>query len=119
MRVLVVDDDPGIRSLVGLSLASEGWVVSMAANGLEALEAVEDAAERSFDLIILDVQMPTMDGRTFYRELRALRDYTPVLMLSANGAEQARREVGANAAMSKPFDPYVLAERAKEVAAVG
>lgn len=116
MHVLVVDDDPGIRSLVRLSLVSEGWIVATAGNGLEALEVLASYSEKRFNLIILDVQMPAMDGPTFYRELRALEDDTPVLMLSANDAERARREVGANAAMAKPFDPFILIERARELA---
>lgn len=116
MHVLVVDDDPGIRSLVRLSLVSEGWIVATAGNGLEALEVLANYSEKRFNLIILDVQMPAMDGPTFYRELRALEDDTPVLMLSANDAERARREVGANAAMAKPFDPFILIERARELA---
>ena len=115
LRILVVDDDPGIRSLLGMALASDGADVHMASNGSEALEAVRES--HRFDLIILDLSMPVMDGRACYRGLRALPCDTPVLLLSAHGAAEARRELGAQAAMAKPFDPFVLAERVNELVA--
>jgi CheY-like chemotaxis protein len=107
--ILVVDDDRGIRSLLGMALASEGSDVHMAEHGAAALEAVRSSHQ--YDLIVLDLQMPIMDGPTFYRELRALPSDVPVLLLSAYGAQAARRELGAEAAMDKPFDPFILVER--------
>jgi CheY-like chemotaxis protein len=109
--ILVVDDDSGIRSLLGMALATEGSDVHMAENGAVALEVVR--ASHPFDLIVLDLSMPVMDGPTFFRALRALPCETPVLLLSAHGARAARRELGAEAAMDKPFDPFVLAERVR------
>jgi CheY-like chemotaxis protein len=113
LNVLVVDDDPGIRSLLGMTLASDGANVHMAEHGQAALELVRktDACH----LIVLDLQMPVMDGRTFFRALRALPCATPVLIMSALGAEKARQELGAEAAIDKPFDPFILAERVKEL----
>jgi DNA-binding response OmpR family regulator len=108
--VLVVDDERAIRSLIGMSLSSEGIAVYMAGNGQEALDMVK---ERQFDLLIVDLQMPVMDGRTFVRELRALPCDTPVLVLSAYEAQRAQRELGAEAGMDKPFDPTMLTERVR------
>jgi DNA-binding response OmpR family regulator len=111
MRVLVVDDDPSIRSLIGMALTGEGIAVSMAANGQLALEIVESATH-IFDVIVLDLSMPIMDGRTFYRRLEESALVSPpVLLLSAYGAASARLELGAASAMDKPFEPDALAQR--------
>jgi CheY-like chemotaxis protein len=113
--ILVVDDDSGIRSLLVMTLASEGCDVHMDENGAAALEVVRGS--RPFDLIVLDLTMPVMDGPTFFRALRALPCGSPVLLLSAYGAQAARRELGAEAAMDKPFDPFLLADRVAEIVA--
>jgi DNA-binding response OmpR family regulator len=108
LEVLVVDDDPGIRQLVAMTLASEGWIVRTAADGRRALEEVQG---RNFDVVVLDLQMPVMDGRSFYEALRGLPSNIPVLLVSAYGSRDAQRELGANDALDKPFDPSVLVER--------
>jgi CheY-like chemotaxis protein len=103
--VLVVDDDRTLLRLMRLTLQDSGLEVTTAANGAEALERLETSAPSA---IVLDLEMPEMDGRTFYREMRN-RGYTaPVLILSAYGAREARRELKAEAHMSKPFDPEEL-----------
>lgn len=100
-RVLVVDDDAAILRLVSLALVSEGFEVVVAQDGVEGLDQI-DANE--IDVVVLDLQMPRMDGRAMYHEMRSRGCTLPVLILSAYGAERARRELGAEAAMSKPFD---------------
>jgi two-component system response regulator ResD len=117
-RVLIVDDDPGIRRLVELILTEDGYTVDIAIDGLDALERVRESGQE-YDLIILDLSMPLMDGRTYFRELRALSSRTPVMLLSAFGAETAQRELGAEAALAKPFDPFVLSERVRQLFRVG
>jgi DNA-binding response OmpR family regulator len=112
LQILVVDDDPGVRQLVAVTLASEGWVARTAANGNTALDEVRT---RPFDAIVLDLQMPVMDGRSFYRSLRDLPSDIPVLLLSAYGSRSAQRELGANDALDKPFDPSVLVERIRRL----
>jgi DNA-binding response OmpR family regulator len=104
-RVLVLDDDPAILRMLRLALASGGCHVETAEDGIAGLEAMDDAG---FDVVVLDLQMPRMDGRSFYKELRARGDHTPVLILSAYGAEEAADQLGADASMSKPFDPDEL-----------
>jgi CheY-like chemotaxis protein len=100
--ILVVDDDPAVIRMVRLSLITDGFNVSTANDGLEGLERLEAA---SYDLIVLDLQMPRMDGRAFFREMRSRGYETPVVILSAYGADVARNELKANGAVSKPFDP--------------
>lgn len=91
--------------MVRLTLTSEGFDVVTAHNGVHALEQLDQA---SFGAILLDLQMPVMDGRTFYREMRARGIHTPVMILSAFGADAAKEELQAEAAVAKPFDPDVL-----------
>jgi two-component system response regulator MprA len=113
-RVLVVDDDSGIRRLVELLLTGDGYTVDIAIDGLDALERIRESGQE-YDLVILDLNMPLMDGRTYFRELRALASQTPVMLLSAFDAETAQRELGAEAAMAKPFDPLVLSDRVRRL----
>lgn len=104
-RLLVVDDDAGLRSLLRISLSTAGYLVQTAKNGLEALELCRAT---TFDAILLDLEMPVMNGREFFRNFRAADRQTPVLIVSAFGAEAAQAELGAEAALKKPFDPLAL-----------
>jgi DNA-binding response OmpR family regulator len=104
-KVLVIDDDPALVRMIRLALLSEGMVVETASDGLLGLEATE---RTTYNLIVLDLQMPNLDGRGFFREFRARGGTTPVVLLSAYGAQDARQELGAEAAVTKPFDPAVL-----------
>lgn len=115
VRVLVVDDDSGVRSLLATLFAAEHATVEVARNGVEALSHVR-ASER-FDLIVLDLTMPVMDGPSFYRELRAIPCDTPVLIVSAYGARRAQSELGAQGSMGKPFDPTLLVDEARRLVA--
>jgi two-component system, chemotaxis family, chemotaxis protein CheY len=107
-RVLVVDDDDGIRAAVADVLDLEGYKVITASNGVEALEQVRTGRP---DAVVLDLMMPVMDGWTFMeacrREERCAE--TPVLVMSAyrNLAETAPN-LGAKACIAKPFDLDVL-----------
>ena len=100
--VLVVDDDRPVARMVAATLGLEGYDVLVAHDGKEALERVE---AESPDVICLDLQMPVMDGREFFRELRRRGVLTPVVVLSAYGAEAAQLELGADGFVDKPFDP--------------
>jgi len=113
-RVLVVDDDQALLRMIRLSLASEGLHVSTAQDGVAALEAL-DAAE--FDVIVLDLQMPRMDGRAFFHEMTARGHAPQVVILSAYGAKEAQQELKVAAACPKPFDPDDLIETVRRVAA--
>jgi DNA-binding response OmpR family regulator len=103
--LLIVDDDEAIAHLLSVVFRDEGYGVITARHGAEALEQLEHSTP---DAILLDLAMPVMDGRTFYRRLRehasdTVRS-TPVLIISAVGARRARRELGAEACMEKPVD---------------
>lgn len=113
--VLVVDDDAALTRMLRLTLRDGGFDVTTAANGALALDQID--AEHLPDAIVLDLEMPVMDGRSFYRELRERGFEVPVLVLSAYGARVAQRELGANAYLNKPFDPEDLITEVRELVA--
>ena len=100
--VLVVDDDLDIRSLVALVLSTEGYQVTTAANGVEALEALPRVQPAC---VVLDMWMPVLDGPGFARELAARHLHIPVIvMTAAHDAQYWAREVKAAGCLGKPFD---------------
>jgi two-component system response regulator AtoC len=104
-RVLIVDDEPGLRQSLGLLLRDAGYEVAAVADGRRALER---ATAEAFDLILCDVRMPEMDGLGFLRAYKAQGGAALVVMMSAYGAEDAAlaamRE-GAYDYIPKPFRP--------------
>ncbi|KZE91352.1 response regulator transcription factor [Microbacterium sp. TNHR37B] len=112
-RILVVDDEPHIVSLVTRGLASEGYETAVAEDGAEALEL---AMEPDLDLIILDVGLPTMDGFEVLRHLRARGNTVPVIMLTARSGTSDTIEgldAGASDYVSKPFAVAELLARVR------
>src|SRR5881398_4209209 len=104
-RVLIVDDEPGLRQSLGLLLADAGYEVAAESDGKRALERA--LAER-FDLILSDVRMPEMDGLAFLRAYRARGGEALVIMMSAYGGEEAAlaaMKEGAYDYIPKPFRP--------------
>jgi DNA-binding response OmpR family regulator len=102
--VLIVDDDPAIRGLVGDALRDEGYSVDLAAHGREALDAMR---ARKPSTVVLDLMMPIMDGFTFIEACHSeqLCDNVPIVVISAvHDALQRIREVPVHACMAKPFD---------------
>lgn len=110
LKVLVVEDDPDLAALEAELLEEHGHRVEVAANGREALAAVERAAP---DLILLDMRMPVMGGREFVDEYRrAQPSPAPIVVVTAADDAQVRAaEVGASGWIAKPFDPDVLVEK--------
>jgi len=103
MKVLVVDDEPSVRSALGRALALERYDVALAEDGQQALDTL---AENVVDAIVLDVSMPRIDGLEVCRRLRAAGDRTPVLMLTARDAIDDRvdgLDAGADDYLVKPF----------------
>lgn len=100
--VLVVDDDQALLRLIGLILRAESYPVTLYSGPQEAIVFLE--AEKP-QLLILDLDMPELDGRTFYRLARSLGYSGPVILCSAFGAAAAQQELGAEASLAKPFDP--------------
>jgi two-component system phosphate regulon response regulator OmpR len=110
-HILVVDDDDRIRELLSRFLREHGLRVSAAPNGERALLLL---GQMSFDLVILDVMMPGIDGFEVTRRLREIGD-TPVLLLTARGEPEDRIKglsLGADDYLSKPFEPEELVLRA-------
>jgi two-component system response regulator MprA len=103
VRILVADDDPAVRDSLRRSLAFNGYEVSTASDGQEALDLVRDSRP---DLLLLDVNMPILDGLETCRRLRAAGDDLPVLMLTARvevGDRVLGLDVGADDYLAKPF----------------
>ena len=114
-RVLVAEDDPDIGRLVTLQLAELDCECRLIADGLGALAEGEAG---NYDLVILDLMLPRMDGLQICRRLRALPRYTPILMLTAKSSELDRvlgLELGADDYLTKPFSMLELAARVKAV----
>lgn len=102
-KILVVDDEDGIRDLISDALSIGGFEVESSPDGLQGLQQIR---EKRFDLLILDVNMPKMDGFALLEKIRADGSTTPVIMLSARGQKvdinQGLR-LGADDYMTKPF----------------
>jgi CheY-like chemotaxis protein len=100
--VLVVDDDPGIRSLLTEVLELAEYSVQSAANGAEALQVI---AEQKPSVMLLDMQMPVLDGWGVARALHEHGQWVPtVVMTAASDANRWGKEVAADAWLGKPFD---------------
>jgi two-component system response regulator MprA len=113
VAILVVDDDAGLRKALGRVLASQGFEVEAAADGVEALALL---GARAFDLVVLDVMMPGTDGIGVCERLRAEGDQMPVLMLTARDAVRDRvlgLDAGADDYLVKPFANEELVARVR------
>lgn len=114
LKILVVDDDQEIRDGIEIYLKNEGYDVIKAADGIEALEQLEQA---EVHLIILDIMMPKMDGITATFKIREQRNI-PILMLSAKSESTDKihgLSVGADDYVTKPFHPLELMARVKSM----
>jgi diguanylate cyclase (GGDEF)-like protein len=120
-RIILVEDDATIASLVIHRLGKEGFEVIHFADPCEAIVKIESMDAR---LVILDIQMPCMDGFTFFKQMRAMPDLasTPVLLLTSLGSEKdivKGFELGAGDYVVKPFSPGELAARARRLLRAG
>jgi len=112
MKVLVVDDDLELASLIAYALRKAGYLVIEAHDGLEALAAT---AREAPDLVVLDVNLPRLGGLDVLRRLRATSS-TPVLLLTVRAAEEDQvlgLDLGADDYMAKPFSPRTLLARVR------
>ncbi len=113
-RILLVDDDPHLREMLGYALRREGYEVREAGDGAAALRSF---AEQGVDLVVLDIMMPELDGLQVCRELR--RDSrVPIVFLSSRAEELDRvlgLELGGDDYVTKPFSPRELVSRVKAV----
>jgi DNA-binding response OmpR family regulator len=119
-KILIVEDDPAVRDVVEHALSREGMATSAVGDGEAALERLRREAEL-FDLVILDVMLPGMDGIDVCREIRAgeagsASSDVPVVMLTARDDEVnvvVGLEVGADDYVTKPFRPHELVSRVR------
>ena len=112
-RILVVEDNLDLADLLVLHLHDAGYAVRQAGDGRAALQLL---AGESFDLVILDLMLPGLDGLDVCRRLRARADYLPILMLTAKSTELDRvlgLEVGADDYVTKPFSIRELLARVR------
>jgi DNA-binding response OmpR family regulator len=113
-KVLIVDDEPNIREVVGLYLRRDGHTIVSATDGEEALEVFRESEP---DLVVLDLMLPKMSGLEVCRRMRAGRK-VPLIMLTARGEEEERivgLSLGADDYVVKPFSPRELAARVAAV----
>ena len=113
MKLLVVDDDPELRPLVGFALRQASYLVIEAASGEEALTLLDRELP---DLMILDVNMPGIDGFEVLRRARANGRHLPILMLTVRGEEEdlvRGLDLGADDYLTKPFSPRTLLARVR------
>ncbi len=114
-KVLVVDDEPSIVTLLTFNLEKEGYKVTSAADGQEGLDL---ALEHSYDFIILDVMLPSIDGIAITQKLRQEKNDTPILILTAKDDQVDRiigLEIGADDYLTKPFSPREVLARMKAI----
>jgi DNA-binding response OmpR family regulator len=114
-RVLVIEDENDISQLIRLHLQDIGCEVKQAFDGIVGLA---EAEAQPYDLIILDLKLPGMDGLEVCRRLRSRARYTPILMLTSKSSELDRvlgLEMGADDYLTKPFSVMELTARAKAI----
>lgn len=113
MRILVVEDEPRIAGVVVKGLREQGYAVDLASDGEEGLDK---AFINAYEVVVLDILLPKLDGISICRELRKLGSKTPILMLTAKDAVEDRvagLESGADDYLSKPFDFKELLARVR------
>lgn len=102
--ILIVDDEERIRRLLKLYLTKEGYASEEAADGVSAVRKME---EKDYDMVLLDIMLPEIDGLEVIKEIRKIKD-TPIIMITARGDEGQRVEgfqAGADDYIVKPFSP--------------
>lgn len=115
MKILVVDDEPLIRNVIREYGENEGYQIEEAANGMLALELLQ---KETYDMLILDIMMPEMDGLSTCREIRKTSNI-PILILSARSEEFDKLlgfDFGVDDYVTKPFSPKELIARIKAIA---
>ena len=118
-KILIVDDEPDVASLLNLMLKSKGYETITAGDGQEALEK---ARHEKPDLIVLDIMLPRLDGYKVARMLKFDEKFShiPIIMVTAKIQEKDKKtglEMGADAYVTKPFDTAMLLEKINEVLA--
>ncbi|MCP5051251.1 MAG: response regulator [bacterium] len=115
-KILVIDDSPTLRKLLRFYLKKKGYIVHEAHNGRVGLECIE---EETFDFIILDMDMPVMNGAQVLEQLKKIDGFhIPILILSADKDQESKAtgiSLGASYYMTKPFKPPEVVSRIEEI----
>ena len=114
-RVLVVDDDISFAESLTDILMAKGYDAVAVNSGEEALEKIK---ERSFDVVLMDIKMPVMDGIQTFKEIKKLASSTTVIMMTAYSMDDLIHDAlkeGAYACIYKPFDPKKIVEMVEEI----
>ena len=121
-RVLLVEDNQMNQILAENILTSVGFAVDIASDGIEAVEKMKSSSDGYYDVILMDIQMPQMDGYEATRQIRALDDKAkseiPIVAVTANAFEEDRKismEVGMNGHLAKPYDVPEIMSTLKEL----
>ena len=121
LNVLVVDDSPSVRRVLTGLVERCGWTATVARDGLEALELLQQAGSRP-DVVLSDIEMPRMDGYELLSTVRSLPGLTalPVVMITSRSAEKHRKramDLGASAYVAKPYQEESLVELIRRLTA--
>ncbi|MCW5962129.1 MAG: response regulator [Pyrinomonadaceae bacterium] len=115
-RILVVDDEPSIRSLIRSTLEPEGFDVAEAENGLEAIESL---LQTPAEVVFMDIIMPEKEGIETIMEIRKSFPKTKIIAISGVGSDSPyllmARQLGAHSSLDKPFSPVEIIEKVNEM----
>lgn len=115
MHILMIEDNESVCEMLQMFFEKEDWEVTFIHDGKEGLDTYLDNPEK-YDLIILDIMLPSMDGMTICREIRKNDVQVPIVMLTAKNTESDEvigLEIGADDYVTKPFSPLTLVARIK------
>lgn len=121
LKILLVEDNEVNKEIATVILESEGFAVDTAENGQIAVDKIKEAPDDKYDVVLMDIQMPVMDGRQAAAEIRKLggkRSRIPIIALSANALERDKRlslECGMNAHLTKPMDIELIKKTVAEI----
>ena len=110
-QILIIEDDLDIGDMLNINLRDEGYAVDISTNGIEGLQRLKN---QSYDLLVLDLMLPGVDGLEICREVRRMPHYLPIIIVSAKSAETQRilgLELGADDYLTKPFSLHELIAR--------
>lgn len=115
MKVLMIEDNESVSEMMQMFFLNEGWEATFKYDGKEGLDAFLEFPE-SWDMVTLDLNLPTMDGMAVCREIRKVSNSVPIIMLTARDSESDQvigLEMGADDYVTKPFSPLTLIARIK------
>lgn len=115
LKILIIEDDTSVAEMMKMFFAKEGWVSSVATDGIQAVKKFKKDPAK-YDLLTLDLNLPKKDGIQVVKEIRAISTKVPIIMLTARNSEEDQilgLDEGADDYISKPFSPLALIARIK------